>query len=98
MRNQPPPCDLDWRIGRVALDVSKFLLGDPRMLVGPVIEGQPEYNPDEPEKSGHYEGPLPAVLQCYPGHGKSRDNHADISARVEDACGEGPLLLGKPLR
>src|SRR5262245_40468565 len=66
------------------------------MLIRLMIQGQPKGNPNKAEKAGQYEGPLPAVPQCYQRDCKSSYNHTDVGARIKDTRGSGSLLFWKP--
>src|SRR5258708_25107368 len=66
------------------------------MLPGPPIEGVPEEEPEEPDRAGGDERGAPAPGEDDPGDEDGSDDGPHVRPRVEDAGGEGALLLGEP--
>src|SRR5687767_1294534 len=68
------------------------------MLLRRAVNWEPEEYPNQADKPGDNESPLPAVVNRDRRRDQRRDNRADIRAGIENTGRERTLLLGKPLR
>src|SRR6185436_3417354 len=83
---------------RVALNVGQFSGRQTPMFFRPPVEHEPEYKPDESQRPGEEESPLPAKLHRDKRHKKRRGNGADVGAGIEDAGCQCPFFFGEPFR
>ena len=79
------------------LDVLALLRGEPRMVLGRVIEAEPRYHPHQRNRAGDHERQAPAVEQDGPGDQGCRQHRAERGADVVETAGEAALLRRKPL-
>ena len=82
---------------RVGKDVGELAGPDVPLPLGDLVEGQPEHEPDEPDRTRDQEGGRPAEADGDPGHDGRGDHGPDIGPGVEDARGQRPLPAGEPL-
>ena len=85
-------------LGRVVADVGHLRGGEPGVLLGRTVAPRPPGEPEEAREAGGDERPLPAPVERDPGNDQRGDERPHVRARVEDAGGEGALLLREPLR
>src|SRR2546427_1994860 len=58
---------------------------DTRVRLGTAVHGEPQEQPDEPERARCDEGPLPTPRERDPGNQERCDNRTGVRPRVEDA-------------
>ncbi len=84
--------------GRIVVAQNELSLGggQVRMFFRCAVIANPKKDPDEAERSGGDESPLPVPRGREP-HDRGGDHDPDVAACVEDASCEGAFALRKPL-
>jgi hypothetical protein len=77
-------------------DMLALFLGDGRMLVERVEDGEPQQHPQQGNRARDHERPAPVPHRCCPEHQPRRRRRAERRAHIVDAAGDAALLRGKP--
>ncbi len=84
-------------VRRIALDVRQFGGAEALLLARRAVDQEPDRQPQKPAEAGHDEGRAPAPGQHHRRDDQRRHDGPDVGPGVEQAGGEGPLLLREPL-
>src|SRR5690606_18853417 len=86
------------RLVEITANMVQFRLRQAFDLVGDVVEGDPEEQPEEAGDAGCDKSRPPSELIGNPGYDRRGQDGADVGARVENTRGEGAFLFRKPKR